>query len=156
MNSPKTAHLRFWIFRSLVAITALEMIGCSSETGPSRFPISGTVRIDGQPLEAGTITFLPESNHTAVSSDFTSGAYSIGSSAGPAAGRYLVEIVSVKPTGKIIRHPDLPSETTEEVRNIVPTQYNTKTSLKIEVKPDAENKFDFELSSREKLATKRR
>ncbi len=33
----------------------------------------------------------------------------------------------MKPTGKRIKHPDLPSETIDEVRNIVPEKYNVAT-----------------------------
>ena len=156
MKIPWNRFLRSWNFRTLTVIVIVAMVGCGGEIGPARYPISGEVKIDGQPLESGTITFLPESKQIAVSSEFSSGLYSFRRSEGPTAGRYLVEIVSVKPTGKIIRHPDLPSETLEEVRNIIPTQYNTKTLLKVEVKPDIENKFNFELSSREKPSPKRR
>ncbi len=54
----------------------------------------------------------------------------------------------MKPTGKRIKHPDLPSETIEEVRNIIPVTYNVQTQLAIEVTPDGANAFPFDLTSR--------
>ena len=39
-------------------------------------------------------------------------------------------------------------ETIDEVRNLIPSQYNTRTTLSAEVKPDAENTCKFDLSSR--------
>jgi hypothetical protein len=114
------------------------------------------VTLDGKPLPSGTITFLPADQGPAASAELSEGGYRIDRDAGPAPGRYTVEIVAVQPTGRRIRHPDLPSETTEEVRNVIPQQYNARTQLQVDVKPDAENRFDFELSSRQEPSAKRR
>jgi hypothetical protein len=56
-----------------------------------------------------------------------------------------VEIVSVRPTGKRVPHPDLPSQTTDEVHNVIPPRYNARTELAVDVAPDRDNAFDFDL-----------
>jgi hypothetical protein len=130
--------------------------GCGAEPGPARRPVSGSVKLDGKPLSDGAITFLPADGGPPAIAELSDGRFSIGRSEGPAPGPYDVEIVAVRPTGKRIRHPDLPSETTEEVHNVVPARYNARTKLRVDVKADDENTFDFNLSSREEPARRRR
>jgi|GEM_PF-791893 len=120
--------------------------GCS-EAGPARQPISGTITLDGKPLTVGTITFAPLDGTTAATAPIQDGTYRLSRSEGPAPGRYQVEISAVRPTGRRIAHPDLPSETIDEVRNIVPPNYNVQTELAVEVKPDGEQTLPFQLST---------
>lgn len=120
--------------------------GCS-EAGPARQPVSGTITLDGKPLTLGTITFAPLDGTTAATAPIQDGAYRLSRSEGPAPGRYQVEISAVQPTGKRIAHPDLPSETIDEVRNIVPPNYNVQTELAVEIKPDGDQTLPFELST---------
>lgn len=134
-------------FSGLALASVFGLAGCG-ESGPPRQPVSGTVTLDGKPLASGSITFAPVEGVTAATAEVRDGAYRIGRSEGPVPGRYQVEIVAVQPTGKRIRHPDLPSETTDEVRNLIPPQYNVETRLAAEVKSDGENVFRFDLSSR--------
>ncbi len=156
MPTPKVTR-RPTPWKPLVAcIVLLFATGCGGESGPSRQPVVGSVTLDGKPLPSGTITFLPSDQGPAASAELSEGGYRIDRDAGPAPGHYTVEIVAVQPTGRRIRHPDLPSETTEEVRNVIPQQYNARTQLQVDVKPDAENRFDFELSSRQEPSARRR
>src|SRR5690349_21814612 len=110
--------------------------GCGGELGPARRPVSGSVKLDGRPLSDGAITFLPLGGGPAATAELADGAYAIEALRGPAPGAYNVEIVAVRPTGRRISHPDLPSETTDEVRNVVPSRYNARTQLQVDVKPD--------------------
>ncbi|WP_406697777.1 hypothetical protein V5E97_02825 [Singulisphaera sp. Ch08] len=137
-----------------LAMTLL-MVGCGNE-GPARQPISGVITLDGKPLPSGSVTFAPLDGTTAATAEIRDGAYRIGRSEGPAPGRYQVEINAVKPTGKRIKHPDLPSETIEEVRNVIPTSYNVETQLAIVVTPDGENAFPFELTTPRRAASRTR
>jgi len=123
-------------------------LGCAGEPGPPRRPVSGEVKLDGTPLPSGKITFAPVEAGAGAHGEITDGVYRFSASDGPSPGRHHVEIVAVQTTGKRIPSPDLPGETVEEVRNIIPPQYNARTELQVEVKPDAENAFRFDLTSR--------
>lgn len=150
------SSIRAW--RPWLAAPALLLAaGCGGEQGPPRQPVSGAIKLDGKPLPSGSITFAPIEGGAAATGEVSDGQFQIGSSSGPPPGHYQVEILAVRPTGKRIPHPDLPSETIEEVRNIIPVRYNANTELKVEVKPTEANAFTFDLSS-QKLAsrTKRR
>lgn len=130
-------------------------VGCG-DAGPARQPVSGVITLNGKPLPSGTVTFAPLDGATAATAEIRDGAYQIARSEGPAPGRYQVEINAVKPTGKMIKHPDLPSETIEEVRNIIPVNYNVQTQLAIEVTPDGANAFPFDLTSARRVASRSR
>ncbi|WP_406697774.1 hypothetical protein V5E97_02810 [Singulisphaera sp. Ch08] len=121
--------------RGVALAVSWGMVGCGDE-GPARQPVSGVITLYGKPLPSGSVTFAPLDGTTAATAEIRDGAYRIGRSEGPAPGRYQVEINAVKPTGKRIKHPDLPSETIEEVRNVIPTSYNVETQLAIVVTPD--------------------
>lgn len=45
-----------------LAVLAGLSAGCSSDSGPDRYPVSGTVTAAGKPLPSGTITFDPDSS----------------------------------------------------------------------------------------------
>lgn len=129
---------------------AATVAGCGSEeSGPPRLPVSGKVTLDGKPLEAGAITFIPAADGPATAATIAEGAFQVARAEGPSPGPYKVEIISVQSTGRQIPSPDDPSAQIEESLNIIPTHYNARTQLQVEVKPDAENAFEFDLSSRE-------
>ncbi|WP_250847133.1 hypothetical protein [Aquisphaera insulae] len=121
--------------------------GCGSEPGPHRRPVEGAVELDGKPLTTGTITFAPVNGGPGAFGEITDGTYRFGKSDGPAPGRHKVEIVSVQSSGRTIPSPDIPGETIEESRNIIPPDYNAHTTLEVDVKPDGDNSFRFELAS---------
>jgi hypothetical protein len=135
-----------WTFA--VASLLATVAGCSGESGPPRLPVSGEVKLDGQPLTSGKITFAPLEGGVGAFGEITDGVYRFGGSDGPSSGRHHVEIVAVTPTGKRVPSTDLPGETVEEVRNLIPPRYNARTELQVEVKPDADNAFRFDLSTR--------
>jgi hypothetical protein len=135
------------VARGVALAVSLVVAGCADQ-GPTRQPVSGTITLDGKPLPSGSVTFAPLDGTTAATAEVHDGAYRIGRSDGPAPGRYQVEISAVQPTGKRVKHPDLPSETIDEVRNVIPAIYNVRTQLAVEVKPDGENAFPFDLSTR--------
>jgi len=129
-----------------VALAVSFAAGCA-EDGPARKAVSGTVALDGRPLDAGSITFVPVEGLTAANTEVVDGAFTIGRSSGLAPGRYQVQIVSDRSTGKTIPNPDFPDRTIEEVHNVIPPRYNVKTELTVQVKPDADEPYAFQLSS---------
>ncbi|OJW26978.1 MAG: hypothetical protein BGO49_21790 [Planctomycetales bacterium 71-10] len=125
---------------------ACGLVGCG-DPGPERHAVAGKVSLDGKPLPTGKVTFVPLDGATAAVAEVHDGVFQADGSTGPAAGRYQVEIIAVEPTGKKIPNPDVPGATLDEERDLVPERYNVRTELVAEVKPGADNAFEFALSS---------
>jgi hypothetical protein len=137
------------LFR-LMAIAALApaLAGCGGGDGFPREPVSGKVTLDGSPLETGLITFAPEDlKLPPAGTVITDGSYSMGRSEGPCTGPNKVTISCRKPTGKKLKSVDFPGTFVDEMREVIPAQYNVDSRLGVEVKKAGENRFDFELSS---------
>lgn len=74
---------------------ALWIFGCA-ESGPTRYPLSGAVTLDGQPVAAGFVTFEPvQATGKAAPTASTSvenGQYQLHQDNGPGKGGYLVRL----------------------------------------------------------------
>lgn len=127
------------------AVVLAATLGCG---GTRRGAVSGQVTLDGQPVESGTISFIPAgAKHApAAWSEIKGGRYSIPASQGPAVGPNRVEIRWPRKTGKKL--PAVPpAPETDEVVEAIPPHYNTQSDLKAEIKPGA-NPLDFDLKRR--------
>jgi hypothetical protein len=118
------------------------LAGCS---GKQTAQVSGMVRVDGQPLDKGSISFIPADGK--------------GSTAGGdiKEGKYLVPKVSVGLMKVQIRYPrvtgkkklyDTPDSPTRDVyTEVLPKKYNDNTELELDVQPGKKEK-DWDLSTR--------
>jgi hypothetical protein len=115
--------------------------------GPKQHGIKGQVTLDGQLVGPGSIVFLPEEGTISrkASAAILDGQYEVPTEHGPLAGFFRVEISWMEKTGKQIPGVD-PGTMIPETREIMPAQYNSASTLKVEVKP-GENVFDFHLKS---------
>lgn len=134
---------------SLLAASLLTA-GCGGGDGyGERFPVSGRVTLDGEPLEEGRIVFIPldaTAGSPGASGAITGGQYDIPAEAGPSLGKYRVQIHRDRKTGKKI--PDYDGEagaTKDEIVESIPAQYNTRSTLTAEV--TGLGTFDFPLKS---------
>jgi hypothetical protein len=119
----------------------LVLAGCGGK-GSS---VGGAVTFDGAPVDGGTITFVPEGGtESPRGAQIVGGKYVLKSENGLAPGKYKVEIVWNKKTGKTIPNPNDPGTTLDETKQIIPTKYNSKTELTAEIKSGS-NSFDFDL-----------
>lgn len=91
---------------------------------PERAAVSGAVSFNGEPVEEGTISFVPTGTKQGPStgSPITAGEYSIAADKRPVLGTHRVEIPAYRKTGRKL--PPNPSETEETVPHI-PAQYNS-------------------------------
>src|SRR5262249_45082181 len=124
---------------SLIFSVLLALVGCGGE------PLaSGTVKVDGQPLEAGTITFFPVGGKTATTGGaIKGGQYSVN----VPEGTMKVVISKAKIVGykKLYNTPD--AKLYPETREALPDRYNEKSELRLDVKP-GKNQKDWELNSK--------
>lgn len=119
------------------------LCGCSGQKAAS---VHGQVTLDGEPVSAGSIVFLPAAaGGRKAAAAIEGGAYSIPASEQLAPGSYRVEISWHKPTGRKIPSAD-PGMTMDETREAVPARYNSDSTLTAEIGGDAEK--DFALTSR--------
>lgn len=136
---------------TLGACLSLFMVatGCGGGSGPARAPVSGTITFDGAPLAQGTITFVPAGEGTAASGEIENGQFSISAEKGPSPGRCRVEVVSFQETGKKVPGiSDDATGVTAETRQVIPEQFNTKSTLEEQVAADGDNVFELSLTSR--------
>ncbi len=125
-----------------IACLFLPVPGCSS--GEAYHPISGTVLLNGQPLNKGVITLFPSAAGTTVGGEIAAGKFSLPRDRGPTPGKYRVEIVAFKPSGKTEFDVDLNSQVDIEVQYL-PPKYNTKSELECSVEQGGKNEFEFKL-----------
>jgi hypothetical protein len=141
-------HWTAWT--SLVLLTS---VGCGGSNDPyARVPISGTVKLDGEPLMRGYLVFEPKSGEPTQSGGMIQdGSFDVPIEKGPVPGTYSVAIFSGAddpatsgPGGT----PDgsVPAGKLRGER--VPRKFNIESTLVREVTADGENKFDFDLSSK--------
>ena len=138
------ALLRMSLFGCLTCL----LIGCGG--GDSRrAAIEGKINIDQVALENGEISFSPTdgNNGPTAGGSIKNGFYSIDAAKGPATGWNLVAISGARSTGKRISDPMMPGRTVDEVVSVVPEQYNSRSTLKRELKA-GNNVVDFDLSSK--------
>jgi hypothetical protein len=128
---------------------ALLSFGLVAGCGGNRASVRGTVTFGGQPVNGGRIFFLPEGapvGRPAVHATIEQGKYHLPAARGPELGRHRVEIVWHKtPPGK--RPPADPGLVTDDMQQIIPDVYNSKTTLVVDVQRGT-NTFDFALKQR--------
>jgi hypothetical protein len=130
--------------------------GCQDDTLPERFDVRGTVSLDGKPLQAGRILFLPTSatQGPAASARIEDGRYEIAKDAGPVAGNYRVEIEGEVDLGFPLDDDVAFTQRAEAGQktlppNPVPAIYNRQSTLTAVISPDeSKNQFDFALLSK--------
>ena len=131
--------MRF-VFVAAVLFAASAAAGCSSDR---RAGVEGKVTYGGEPIEVGTITFIPKAKDAIKSGGLIeNGAYSVDAKVGPAPGPHRVEIRWAKATGKKSRN-----EFGEEVSNRqegLPEKYHANSTLTADIKP-GKNEIDFPL-----------
>lgn len=123
-------------------------MGCGHR-GDNLATISGEVKLDGQPLEQGSIRFLSGEGvaRSIAGGAIVKGRYQLSGVAGPAIGWNRVELNGTRRTGRMIEKPFQQHGTVEETVEAVGPQYNSASTLKFEVKP-GENTADFGITSR--------
>ena len=120
------------------------LAGCGPANELGRLPVSGTVRLDGQPLDAGSISFEPtEKAGTSAGSAIEAGAFEIATERGLPPGTYVVRIYA--PAGEAAP-TEMPGDSTVQKERIPPA-WNTDSKETVEVKPDTENVFTFDVKT---------
>jgi len=128
-----------------IAAVGLFALGCGPG-GPKRAAVEGTVKVDGEPVSAGTINFFPaDGNGPSSGGVIANGRYQIAAADGVVVGSNRVEIFGSKPTGRKVPNAARPGEMRDEVAEIVPVEWNVKSKQVRQVEAET-NTFDFEIT----------
>jgi hypothetical protein len=140
---PRTAAI-------LVLSLLLPAVGCYKSPVQNRGSISGEVKLNGQPISQGSILLTPleGTQGTASGGEIKSGRYELPLAAGAAIGWNRVELRAARKTGRLVQKPMARKGVLiDEVVEMVPPQFNSASTLKVEVKP-GNNTADFEITSK--------
>lgn len=137
-----------WTRLVLLVTLVANLTGCGRRgyEGAERFPVSGSVTVDGEPMDLGTISFLPTTSGNRVSGGMIEdGKYAIPEAQGANTGSYRVEIRWGKKTGKHSFDPELKLDVEQRAEGL-PAKYHKQSTLTADVSK-ANHAFDFELQS---------
>jgi len=131
----------------LLALSSSALVGCGSSkySGEKRYPLEGEVTFEGQPVDLGSITFIPAGKGRPSGGVITDGKYAVPEENGANAGSYRVEISWLKRTGKQLRDAET-KEMYDERREAIPDKFRSNSELTVEV-PSPGNHYDFKLKS---------
>lgn len=116
------------------AILSVLTVGCGEPNPLGRRPIKGGVTFQGKPIDYGTIQFAPADPQHGVSSGtmIENGTYAMQISNGLPPGSYAV-MISAPDRGKLEKVEGPPGDERTLAVERIPTKYNLKTTLKLEV-----------------------
>ena len=126
----------------LLLLAALPVAGCTRGNG--RQTVSGTVALDGKPLDSGSINFRPVGGTAGNGSGGTikDGEFKIAAAKGLSAGKYSVTVRAVRPTGRTIHDPQMGN-----VPQLAPVRFREGAALEATVSAGGPNQFEFKLTS---------
>jgi hypothetical protein len=119
------------------------MLGCGA---PSTAALTGKVTLDGAPVTAGNIVFLPQGEGPKAAAAIVEGNYTIPAEVGLKPGVYRVEVSWHKPTGRKMPSSD-PGIMMDETKEAVPAKFNTDSTLSAELSAGQAEK-DFALTTK--------
>ncbi len=138
----------------LAGLVALSLLigGCGGDPN-HRAPIQGTVLVDGEPLESGSIVFVPtgKTRGPEAACRVAKGQFSLSRREGPLVGRHKVRIFADQTLAYALDDPrDYAQKAPRRSpRNPIPEQYNERTVLEAPVAADQPNHFQFDLKRRQ-------
>lgn len=86
-----------WQLSFIVCLLMIAGCGTDAPPGPDRFPVSGSVTFEGQPVPAGEIFFEPDAEKgnsgPVASTTFREGEYSLDADSGHVGGAMIVRVI---------------------------------------------------------------
>lgn len=152
-NSFDSCHLwfpvsasRVWLF-GVACFALLAAFGC----GDGKVVVRGTVTVDGQAIDEGSISLEPADGQGPTTGGLIKGGkYELTGDAAAIPGEKVVRIVGLRSTGKMVEAgPPAPRGTLiPQLIQCVPSHYNDKSELRVDVTPGQPNTHDFQLDSK--------
>jgi len=124
------------------AVCLVLAAGCGG--GQQKAQVSGTVTLDGVPIENGTIQFYPTGAGQTAGGGIEQGKYKLDASVG----EMTVTISATKVVGKQKAYDTPDSPVRDKVAEMVPDEYNKMSKLKVTLKPGVNENVNFDLVSK--------
>ena len=130
------------LFAAVAILTVPLAVGCGG-TRSDQIPVTGKVSFDGQPVEQGTITFMPVSGvGQTTGAEIVAGSYSTTVSPGEQAVQITANktVVKENPTEEEVQRG-----LTESTEQYLPAKFNRQSELRVTVSADATtHNFDLQ------------
>jgi hypothetical protein len=131
---------------------SLFLTGCGGGDNLPREEISGSVAVDGKPLDSGLITFQPDgSEATQSGASVVQGKYTIPRDQGLVPGKYTVTITAAGNTPEkqvdTLTNNNMPGMPPLPAKEVIPSSYNSQSLLSAQVKAGSKNEFNFNLTA---------
>lgn len=121
------------------SIIIVLLSGCGTK-GPAKYHVSGTVKMDGQPIPRGYIVFSPADGKIAPDGgNIIDGKFEFLAQAGSKRIEIDASRPSDRPADRLMKTPPIVS--------YIPSRYNTQTELTAEVSATGTNQFAFPLKT---------
>lgn len=146
MRTPSVAILA-------AVVLALSLIsGCGESDPLGRKAISGTVSLNGAPIERGNIAFQPvDKSTTSGGAAIEAGKYSVPRQKGLPVGKYRVSINAPKPgTGGQPDPNAPPGDPPAPPQELIPAEWNINSENYIEVNDKGPYVYDFDVKPKGK------
>ena len=119
----------------LVLLTCASLAGCGGAPD-GMVEVSGTVTWNGQPLETGFVSFIPDPSKSPQAGKIENGHFKFNAYSG----KNVVRILSEKKAGYV------ESMNQYSYQQFIPAKYNAESELSEEVSEDGGNVFEFALT----------
>ncbi len=137
-----------WLSCLIAILCQSGIIGCR-ESEPQRFPISGTITLDSQPIGPVLMTLVPTSpGQVGCTCEVTNGEFVISSGDGPTAGSYHAVVSPLEPDLEEYEGRRATGEKRLFGSVMIPAKYLKPGSLSIEIVADGDNELTIEMSSK--------
>jgi hypothetical protein len=132
----------------MVLVVTACIVGCGSNYG-GRQEIKGAIKLKGQPLDQGQISFMPISGDGATKEGamIANGDYHIDRQHGLMPGKYKVIITSGDGRTRADAPDELPGPTGANIisKDRIPPDFNTNSKQEVEVTDKKPNVFNFDI-----------
>ncbi|MEZ6132347.1 MAG: hypothetical protein R3C59_27100 [Planctomycetaceae bacterium] len=142
-----TSPKRCWLMLVLLTLTG---VGCGEvPEGPLRAAVSGTVSLNGTPLEEGTVVFVPIDGTSGprVTVSVVDGRFEADPEHGPGVGQHRVEIQST--CGPAFDDEQMVASLEAKPQRlnvvVVPPIYNSNSQLTATIQDQTQNQLTFDL-----------
>jgi hypothetical protein len=134
----------------LALVLAALVLSAGCQPAEHRSRVTGTVKLDGEPLAQGAIKFVPMPGVAGVvtGTDIKDGQYELPANIGTSPGQHRVEITAVRKTGKMVQNPlGKIGDMIEMETSAVAPRFNSASELTVTISP-GDNVHDFDVESK--------
>lgn len=128
----------------LISLVIIAAPGCG-DTGSQRRAISGSVTLDGQPVNNATLILTPQGPGLSAAAQIVDGQFALSADVGPTQGDFSVRINPAE----VEFHPTTSARKTDgKSRQQIPQRYQRPGELSVKITDDPAQTLELKLSSK--------